>query len=163
MAAKNPAARKMRAYGSVCIPTEFQALCCWNNRNRDDIMGKPLTLATLATLVALPLIAGATNASASCEGRKDTGTLVGGVGGALLGNSISHGGGGAIIGGLGGAVIGHQIAKQGCGPSHSYYRRSHSRYARDSAYSRGSTYRPAPQAYYDQRGNLVSPRDDYRR
>jgi hypothetical protein len=126
-------------------------------------MGKTLTLATLATLVAFPLIAGATGASASCEGRKDTGTVIGGVGGALLGNSISRGGGGAIIGGLGGAVLGHQIAKQGCGSSHAYYRRGHTRYARDSGYSRDSAYRPAPQAYYDQRGNLVSPSNDYRR
>jgi hypothetical protein len=120
-------------------------------------MGKTLTLATLATLIALPLIAGPTGASASCEGRKDTGTLLGGVGGALVGNSISRGGGGAIIGGLGGAVIGHQIAKQGCGASrHGYYRRGNTRYARPA-------YRPAPQAYYDQRGNLVSPSGDYRR
>jgi uncharacterized protein YcfJ len=124
-------------------------------------MGKTLTLATLATLIALPLIAGPTAASASCEGRKDTGTLLGGVGGALVGNSISRGGGGAIIGGLGGAVIGHQIAKQGCGASrHGYYRRSNTRYGRP-AYR--SAYGPAPQAYYDQRGNLVSPSGDYRR
>ena len=127
-------------------------------------MGKTLTLATLATLVALPLIAGPTAASASCEGRKNTGAVIGGVGGALIGNSISRGAGGTIIGGLGGAVVGHEIAKQGCGSSHrAYYRRSHSRYARDSAYSRDSSYRPAPQAYYDQRGNLVSPNNDYRR
>nr|MEA2799085.1 hypothetical protein [Phenylobacterium sp.] len=121
-------------------------------------MGKTFRLAALATVIALPLIAGATGASASCEGRKDTGTVIGGVGGALIGNSISRGGGGAIIGGLGGAVLGHQIAKQGCGSSrHAYYRRSHTRDTRDYGY------RPAPQAYYDQRGNLVSPRDDYRR
>lgn len=121
-------------------------------------MRKTLTLAALATLVALPLMAGPTGANASCQGRKDTGTVLGGVGGALIGNSISHGGGGAIIGGLGGAVVGHEIAKQGCGPSrHAYYRHSHSRDAR------GSTYRPTSQAYYDQRGNLVRPRDDYNR
>jgi hypothetical protein len=54
-------------------------------------------------------------------------------------------------------VIGHQIAKQGCGASrHGYYRRGNTRYARPA-------YRPAPQAYYDQRGNLVSPSGDYRR
>jgi uncharacterized protein YcfJ len=121
-------------------------------------MGKTFRLAAIATAIALPLIVGPTGANASCEGRKDTGTLLGGVGGALVGNSISHGGGGAIIGGLGGAVLGHQIAKQGCGPSRrAYYRRSDSRYARPPAY------RPAPQAYYDQRGNLVSPNNDYRR
>ena len=122
------------------------------------IMRKTLTLAALATLVAFPLMAGPTGANASCQGRKDTGTVLGGVGGALIGNSISRGGGGAIIGGLGGAVVGHEIAKQGCGPSRrAYYRRGHNHYAR------GSAYRPTSQAYYDQRGNLVYPRDDYRR
>jgi uncharacterized protein YcfJ len=92
---------------------------------------KTITSAALAALVALPLIAGPTAASASCRGRANTGTVVGGVGGALLGNSISHGGGGAIIGGLGGAVIGHQIAKSGCGGTrHAYHHRRHTRYAR---------------------------------
>jgi hypothetical protein len=90
-----------------------------------------ITSAALAALVALPLVAGPTAANASCRGRANTGTVVGGVGGALLGNSISHGGGGAIIGGLGGAVIGHQIAKSGCRDTrHAYYHRRHTRYAR---------------------------------
>jgi uncharacterized protein YcfJ len=91
---------------------------------------KTISSATLAALIALPLVAGPTAASASCRGRANTGTVVGGVGGALLGNAISHGGGGAIIGGLGGAVIGHQIAKSGCGETrHAYYHRRHARYA----------------------------------
>src|SRR5258708_30969572 len=88
------------------------------------IMGKTFTLAALATLIALPLIAGPTGASASCQGRKDTGMVLGGVGGALLGNSISRGGGGAIVGGLGGAAVGPECAKQGCGGTPPpYYRR----------------------------------------
>jgi hypothetical protein len=121
-------------------------------------MRNTFTLAAVATLIALPLIAGPTGASASCQGRKDTGTVLGGVGGALLGNSVSRGGGGAIIGGLGGAVVGHEIAKQGCGGGgRAYYRRGHTRYAH------GSAYRPTSQGYYDQRGNLVRPSDDYRR
>lgn len=92
---------------------------------------KTISSAALAALIALPLLAGPTAANASCRGRANTGTVVGGVGGALLGNSISHGGGGAIIGGLGGAVIGHQIAKSGCRSTHyaSYHRR-HAHYAR---------------------------------
>lgn len=91
---------------------------------------KAICSAALVALVALPLVAGPTAASASCRGRANTGTVVGGVGGALLGNSISHGGGGAIIGGLGGAVIGHQIAKSGCGDTHhAYGHRRHARYA----------------------------------
>ena len=93
-------------------------------------MCKTLTVTAMAALIALPLIAGATDASASCRGRANTGTAVGAVGGALVGNSISHGGGGALLGGLGGAVLGHSIAKSGCSRSrHAYYRRSHARYA----------------------------------
>jgi len=95
------------------------------------MLRKTISSAALAALIALPLVAGPTAASASCRGRANTGTVVGGVGGALLGNSISHGGGGAIIGGLGGAVIGHQIAKSGCGGArHAYHHRRHTRYAR---------------------------------
>jgi hypothetical protein len=121
------------------------------------MMRNTFTAAALAALVALPLVAGPTDASASCQGRKNTGTLLGGVGGALIGNSISRGGGGAVVGGLGGAVIGHEIAKSGCGPSrHAYYRRGNARYAyRSDA-------RPARNVYYDQRGNLVAA-DPYRR
>jgi uncharacterized protein YcfJ len=119
------------------------------------MMRKTFTAAALAAAVALPLIAGPTGANASCQGRKDTGTALGAVGGALLGNSISHGGGGAVVGGLGGAVIGHQIAKGGCGPSrHAYYRRGHSRYA--------SNYRD-DHVYYDARGNPVRSDPYYRR
>ena len=118
-------------------------------------MRTAITSVALAALVALPLIAGSTAANASCQGRKDTGTIIGGVGGALLGNSISRGGGGAVIGGLGGAVAGHEIAKSGCGSSrHAYYRHSRSRYAYN-------THRASNGAYYDQHGNLVS--NDYRR
>jgi hypothetical protein len=122
-------------------------------------MRKTLSMAALAALIAAPLIAGATDASASCQGRKDTGTALGAVGGALLGNSISRGGGGAVVGGLGGAVVGHQIAKSGCGPSRQAYYRPNSRYARGSnyygrgnGYDRGYTSRGY---YYDEHGNRI--------
>jgi len=120
-------------------------------------MRKTIPIAAIAAAVSLPLILGPTDASASCQGRKTTGTVLGGVGGALIGNSISKGGGGAVIGGLGGAVLGHEIAKSGCGPSrHAYYRSSHSnRYA--------SSYTPPRKVYYDQYGNaIVSPPQTYR-
>jgi len=113
-------------------------------------MRKTLSMAALAALIAAPLIAGATDASASCRGRKDTGTALGAVGGALLGNSISRGGGGAVVGGLGGAVVGHEIAKSGCGPSRHAYYRHNSRYAR--GYDRGYTSRGY---YYDEHGNRI--------
>ncbi|MHB8530754.1 MAG: glycine zipper 2TM domain-containing protein [Caulobacteraceae bacterium] len=46
--------------------------------------------------------------------RANTGTVIGAVGGGLLGNSVSHGGGrlgGTLIGAGAGAVVGHQIGK----------------------------------------------------
>ncbi|HZZ31125.1 MAG TPA: glycine zipper 2TM domain-containing protein [Phenylobacterium sp.] len=118
-----------------------------------------LALAALATAISLPLIAGPTNANASCEARKNTGTLIGGVGGALLGNSISRGGGGAIIGGLGGAVVGHEIAKSGCGGSsrHASYRNGRRVYS-NSPYSTAQYGAPTrSRLYYDQYGNAVVP------
>jgi uncharacterized protein YcfJ len=85
-------------------------------------MRRALYFTALAGAIALPLLVGPTDASASCHGRKTTGTVLGGVGGALIGNSISHGGAGAVIGGLGGAVVGHEIGRSGCQTSHPYYR-----------------------------------------
>jgi uncharacterized protein YcfJ len=116
-------------------------------------------MTALAALIAAPLLIGATDASASCHDRKTTGTLLGGVGGALVGNSISHGGGGAVIGGLGGAVLGHEIARSGCNTTRTYYRTSRTRYASERA--------PAPpravrKVYYDEYGNPVASGPVYR-
>jgi hypothetical protein len=114
------------------------------------IMRNLIVLGSLVTALTLPMLAAPTTADASCSGRKTTGTILGGVGGALLGNSISHGGGGAVIGGLGGAVVGHEIGKGGgdCGRAttttayrapvrHYYYTREHVAY------------------YFDRHGNRV--------
>ena len=122
-------------------------------------MRKLLALSALAAVRSLPLIAGPTAANASCEARKNPGTVIGGVGGALLGNSVSRGGGGAIIGGLGGAVLGHEIAKSGCGSSrHASYRSSRSRYAAEQNEA------PVRKVYYDQYGNaVVAPAPVYSR
>jgi uncharacterized protein YcfJ len=125
-------------------------------------MRKIIAIAALAATISLPLIVGPTEADASCQGRKDTGTILGGVGGALIGNSVSRGGGGAVIGGLGGAVLGHEIAKSGCrGSRHAYYRSSRSRYAATQpAYGRDY----GRKVYYDQYGNaVVSPSPYYNR
>ena len=115
-------------------------------------MRNTLALTALAAIIALPLMAASTDAAASCQGRKNTGTAIGAIGGALLGNSISKGGGGAVVGGLGGAVVGHEIAKGGCGSSrHAYYRHGHSRYATNE--------RAPARVYYDQRGNPIAHPD----
>ena len=122
-------------------------------------MRKMLAVTALAAAFALPLVVGSTEANASCQGRKNTGTLIGGVGGALLGNSISRGGGGAVIGGLGGAVVGHEIAKSGCGARrHAAYRGSRGHYA--AAEPREGVRK----TYYDQYGSRVTgPAPDYNR
>lgn len=125
-------------------------------------MRKAIALSTLAALIALPLISGPTEANASCHSRKTTGTLLGGVGGALLGNSISHGGGGAVIGGLGGAVVGHEIGRSGCN-RRVVYRDS---YRNDYRNGRAGYAAPQRQAvrkvYYDQYGNPVASGPAYR-
>lgn len=130
----------------------------------------------LAAALALAALTAPSAASASCNDRKATGTVIGGIGGALIGNSISHGGGGAIVGGLGGAVIGHEVAGRGCGRyrSSSYYDRSSPRYRHSNGYYADTAAQPryagdrgyyadtaaqpryARTVYYDQRGNPVA-------
>lgn len=76
-----------------------------------------LSLAAAGAMFAAGLVL-PTAASADSRGCRNTGTVVGGVAGALIGNGVSSGGGktgGTIIGGLGGAVVGHEIAKRNCG------------------------------------------------
>lgn len=116
-------------------------------------MTRLLTIGLLAGTLALPLLALPGEADASCRSRKTTGTVIGGVGGAVIGNAISKGGGGLLVGGLGGAVIGHQVAKGGChrARSTSYYRVSPRGQATTEARPKAVRY-----VYYDQFGNPVS-------
>jgi uncharacterized protein YcfJ len=131
-------------------------------QKRREIMRKTFAMTALAALVAAPLLVGATEASATCQDRKTTGTLLGGVGGALVGNSISHGGGGAVIGGLGGAVLGHEIARSGggCATTRTYYRTSRTRYASERAPA--APPRAVRKVYYDEYGNPVASSPVYR-
>jgi hypothetical protein len=118
---------------------------------------RSIAIAGLALGLSLAALTVPTAANASCQDRKVAGTVLGGVGGALIGNSISRGGGGAILGGLGGAVLGHEVAGAGC-----------HRYREARYYRRGVRYAGYPEAppppvgepvryvYYDQYGNPVS-------
>ena len=134
-------------------------------------MNRWIIASSLAGALALPLLIAPATASASCHDRQVTGTVVGGVGGALIGNSIARGGGGAILGGLGGAVIGHEVARSSCGRERYRYRRAEYRRAyqpyprgyegyQGAAYPNDGPYaQAAPQhpVYYDYRGNLIDP------
>lgn len=114
-------------------------------------MRKTFAFTALAALVALPMVAAPTSADASCRSRKLNGTIIGGVGGALLGGAVTHGSTGPIVGGLGGAVVGHEIGRDGCKrqvrSSYSARKRTH--------YAAAEPPRVVRKVYYDQYGNVV--------
>jgi len=74
--------------------------------------------AKLCALAAFALgLTTVTAEAANCQGRRDTGTAVGAIGGGLLGNGVTRGsaGGtiaGAVIGGVAGNVIGGNNCEQ---------------------------------------------------
>ena len=102
-------------------------------------MNRLIKLTSLAGMLALPLLLAPLAANATCVERKTAGTVIGGVGGAVVGNSISHGGTGAVLGGIGGALLGHHVASGagGCRQAQARYdgrgdyrdRHHHHRYA----------------------------------
>lgn len=115
-------------------------------------MRHSLILAGLAAAVALPVLATPHDAAAACSDRRVAGTVIGGVAGGLLGNSISRGGGGAIVGGIGGALLGNSIASSGCNRA---YRRT-AYYRQPSQRSYAAAPRAVRYVYYDQYGQPVS-------
>ena len=98
-------------------------------------------LATLAT-AAIPMMANAytTRCEAQAHDKKVTGTIVGGVLGALAGNALSHGGGrtgGTLLGGVAGAAMGNNVSRTHCNDGYvaraydnRYYDTRHNRYRR---------------------------------
>ena len=124
-------------------------------------MNRTIVLGAVSAAFGLAVLSAPNIAAASCSDRKATGTVIGGIGGALIGNSISGGGGGAILGGIGGAVAGHAIPGSGCGHYRHdayYYERApgyhHS--TRNSGYTTSGYARPTQTVYYDSRGNPIS-------
>jgi uncharacterized protein YcfJ len=109
-------------------------------------------LATSLAALALSLVAVSGAEAASCSSRKATGTVVGGVGGAVLGNAIKGGGLGLVAGAVGGGLVGREVGKSGCRKT--VYRSS----ARSTTYNAPAPApTPARKVYYDQRGNAVGP------
>lgn len=126
----------------------------------------------IAVGVGLALAAATTTADARsrCEqyahNRKVTGTVIGALGGGLLGSAVAgHGskGTGALVGAGLGAVVGNNMARVSC--DRYAVRRHHHHYARRTTYPHyaGPNYAPAAPAachsvnrpYYDQAGRLV--------
>jgi len=118
-------------------------------------MRNPVSIAALAAIVALPLLAAAGDAdAASCKTRKLNGTLLGAAGGAAAGGLLTHGSTGPIVGGLAGAVVGREVGRNGCYEKRTYYRRSSARPAHYR--SAEPRYEPARKVYYDQYGTPVA-------
>lgn len=110
-------------------------------------MRRTVLVAGLAAAMAIPSLAApvSANARSYCDqrahDRRVGGTLLGAVGGGLLGNALSRGGGrvgGTLIGAGVGAVVGNNLARTSCDHPRAYYRsRTHHRYAEND-------YRDAP-------------------
>lgn len=122
-----------------------------------------LGLTALAAVLSAPLLVAPAAAHASCQERRVAGTVIGGVGGALVGHAIFGGALGTVAGGLGGAVAGHQIAGSGChrnyqrsyyAPSQSSYGPSRS-YGTSHSYASNDRYHQAQPVYYNQYGRPI--------
>jgi uncharacterized protein YcfJ len=117
-----------------------------------------LILAAGAVSLSIPSFA---EARSGCQqrahDRRVAGTVIGGIGGAVLGNAVSRRGGGALIGGLGGAVIGNQLSRRSCDGAGYYYRHHrHTRYSSSGYYTRRTNCSVRDASYYNDRGVLVT-------
>ena len=116
-------------------------------------MRKNLLLAGFAVAALIPTLA---MAQETCEQRstnRAAGTVLGAIGGALLGNAVSsHGGktGGTIIGGVAGAAVGSNLAKgpHDCVHAYGYY-------DNDNRWHDNGVDRSVAYGYYDRSGAWV--------
>ena len=113
-------------------------------------MRKTIIATSLSALV-LAVFAASGAEAASCSSRKATGTVVGGLGGAVLGNAIKGGGLGLVAGAVGGGLVGREVGKSGCRRTTAYRSSSRSYAAPAAAPARAVPGR----VYYDRYGNPV--------
>ena len=116
-------------------------------------MRKHILAAGIAAAALIPTLA---MAQETCEQRSQNraaGTVLGAIGGALLGNAVSsHGGktGGTIIGGVAGAAVGSNIAKgpHDCVHAYGYY-------DNDGRWHDNGVDRSVAYGYYDRSGAWI--------
>lgn len=112
---------------------------------------------SIAMIAGLAMaVVAAPAAEAACQ-KRTNGTVIGALGGALLGSSVAGRGDrteGALIGGAAGGLVGNQVSK--CKRSNTRtYTRARS-YDRPASYAqRGPTCRMENRAYYDAYGDVV--------
>jgi uncharacterized protein YcfJ len=122
-------------------------------------MRRILTIAGLIAAISAPSLIPAQAWADSCEQRahqrKVTGTLLGALGGGLLGNAVSHhGGGGTLIGAGVGAVVGNNLARVNCDRRVTYRTRT-TAYPASYRASGARTCRYETRPFYDAHGQLV--------
>ncbi len=118
-------------------------------------MRKQLFLAGVAATLIIPTMAATSASAQDCVQRshdnRTAGTIIGAIGGALLGNAVSkHGGkpGGTIIGGVAGAAVGNQIGRKSTKCENvGYYDANGVWHSSSEAYAYNST-----DGYYDSDG-----------
>lgn len=110
------------------------------------------SIAMIAGLAMAVMVAPA--AEAACQ-KRTNGTVIGALGGALLGSTVAGRGDrteGALIGGAAGGLVGNQVSKCKRAPARSAARN----YDRPASYAqRGPTCRMENRAYYDAYGDVV--------
>lgn len=119
-------------------------------------MARLIVIGLAIGAMALPAVVAPTDAdAATCRSRKATGTVIGGLGGALVGNAVKRGGTGLLIGGVGGALVGREIGKSGCHRTRTVYYEGGSRGVSTSRRAPEQA-PPVRQVYYDHMGNPVA-------
>jgi len=116
-------------------------------------MRKQFLAAGIAAVVLMPTLAMAQETCEQRSANRTTGTVLGAIGGALLGNAVSkHGGktGGTIIGGVAGAAVGSNLAKgpRDCAHAYGYY-------DSDGRWHDNGVDRSVAYGYYDRNGVWV--------
>ncbi|MEO8115734.1 MAG: glycine zipper 2TM domain-containing protein [Phenylobacterium sp.] len=117
-------------------------------------MRKHLLAAGIAAAALMPSFALAQQTCEQQQNNRVAGTVVGAGLGALLGSAIAGHGDkttGAVIGGIGGAVVGNQVAKSNtdCSRAYGYY-------DNNGAWHASSVARANAAGYYDRNGNWVN-------
>jgi hypothetical protein len=116
-------------------------------------MRKHILAAGIAAVVLIPSFAMAQETCQQRSENRTAGTVLGAIGGALLGNAVSsHGGktGGTIIGGVAGAAVGSNLAKgpHDCVHAYGYY-------DNEGAWHDNHVDRTVAYGYYDRQGEWI--------
>ena len=115
---------------------------------------RPTALIT-GLAAAFAVTAAPVAADAACQ-KRTNGTIIGALGGALVGSAVAGRGDrteGALIGGAAGGLVGNQVSKCRRSSSRAYQRPA--RPAQRASYDRAPSCRTETRAFYDHYGRVV--------